>query len=106
MIWAVRKIKDGAAHNAAALLEAARDSAVAESYNDVAADTLVESQDDEHAEAVIRGILGQIEFKRVEQEYKQLSSGRVLTEAERIRFPQVSQRYAELKGLGNVVPGR
>lgn len=106
VIWAVRKIKDGAAHNVAALLEAARDSAVAESYNDVAADTLVESQDDEHAEAVIRGILGQIEFKRVEQEYKQLSSGRVLTEAERIRFPQVSQRYAELKGLGNVVPGR
>jgi hypothetical protein len=67
---------------------------------------LVESQDDEHAEAVIRGILGKIEFRRVEQEYKQLSSGRALTDAERTRFPQVSQRYAELKGSENAAPGR
>jgi DNA primase len=104
--WAIHAIRDGAVRNVAALLEATRDSAAADIYRDVAADMLVESQDDEHAEAVIRGILGKIEFRRVEQEYKQLSSGRALTDAERTRFPQVSQRYAELKGSENAASGR
>jgi len=104
--WMIRAIKGGEVSNVAALLEATRDSATANVYRDVAAETLVNSEDDEHDVAVIRGILGKIEFRRVEQEYKHLSSGRELTDAERSRFPQVSQRYAELKGLENASSGR
>jgi DNA primase len=82
--------------------EATRDSEYADVYEAVTAETLLAAGSDEAVRADLDGVFGQLELKRVQNEYARLSASGVRDEAERLRFQELSRRLAELKGVGAV----
>ncbi len=95
---AIRLIRTGGVKTTGALLEAARESDYAGIFQHAAAEILVESQDDEHAETIMSDIFRQIERQQIESEYRRLSVSGVHSTEERARFQEVSRRLAALKG--------
>ena len=86
----------------AALVEAVRTSMYAKVYEEVGGQVLAEAVNDEDVLADLKGAFLQLEIKRVEEEYRRLSSKGISDENERLRFQEVSRRLGELKGSASV----
>ena len=86
----------------AALFEAVRNSMYAKAYDEAGGQILAEAGNDDDVLADLKGAFLQLELKRVEEEYRQLSSKGISDENERLRFQEVSRRLGELKGSANV----
>jgi DNA primase len=86
----------------AALLEATRGSPHADTYANVASETLAAPGRPEELKAELEGVFSQLEKRSIEAEYRQLVGKSGATEAERRRLDQLGKRLAELKGAGGV----
>jgi DNA primase len=87
----------------AGVFEAMRDSAHARVYAEAGAEILAGVGNDDSALADLNGAFAQLELRRVESEYAELSASGVSGEGERLRFKQISRRLAELKGVAGVI---
>lgn len=82
----------------AMLIEATRDSSHSTLFQQVAGETMAGAEDLESAQAEWRGAFVQLELARVQGEYQRLTATGARSEAERVRFLELSRRLAELKG--------
>ncbi len=94
----VRILKTGGSVSVAAILESTRLSKHYQLYEEAVADTLMGMDDEQTADAVLRGIFAQLELRQVQSEYERLAAKGACDETERQRFQLVSRRLAELKG--------
>lgn len=82
----------------AMLIEATRDSSHSTLFQQVAGETMAGAEDLESAQAEWLGAFVQLELVRVQGEYQRLTATGARSEAERVRFLELSRRLAELKG--------
>ncbi|MDB5903193.1 MAG: primase [Betaproteobacteria bacterium] len=90
-----------------ALLEAARGSAHAELYAQVASDGLAGSSSFDNARTDLEGVLQKLELDAVKAQYQQLLAQPGMSDTERARLHRLQQRLSELKGgppVGMVPP--
>ena len=94
-------LHEGGVASPAVLIEATRGSPHAALFQQVAAETMTGSDDEQSAQADWRGAFLQLELVRVQSEYQRLTAGGARNEAERQRFQELSRRLAELKGAAS-----
>ena len=94
----VERLQSSEATSLGVAFEAVRDSEHSEVYAAAAGDTLLAATDEDAARADLEGEFAQLELKRVQSEYTQLTVTGVRDE----RYKRLARRLAELKGAGAV----
>ena len=94
----VERLQSSEATSLGVAFEAVRDSEYSEVYAAAAGETLLAATDEDAARADLEGEFAQLELKRVQSEYTQLTVTGVRDE----RYKRLARRLAELKGAGAV----
>jgi DNA primase len=98
----VEEIEANGITSTAALFEATRESPYAELYHNVATESMESPTHPEEVRSELEGVFEHLEVWSVKTEYERLLSKPEKSEAERLRFQQLSRRLSELRGAGGV----
>jgi DNA primase len=102
IVTLVNEIEARGITTTAALFEATRGSPHAELYSEIASENMESPSDPEDLRTELEGVFVHLEERSVESEYEALISKPDKSEAERLRFRELSRRLSELRGGGGV----
>ena len=96
----VDALQDGTATTPPMVFEATRESQYSALYQEVAAEALSVTDDEDSARSIFQGALNRLEEEQIRKEWTRLNANGPRDEAERQRIRELSQRMAELKRSG------